>query len=82
MKVDKAEVLQLIKDVGLTIDIDKFGYDASLQKAGVDSLDMANILLSIEEKYGVKLIDSELWRVDSINALVELLNRSKKSHNV
>ena len=48
---------------------------SSLIDAGVDSLEMANALLIIEERYGVKIPDEEALQLDSIEAIAELVGR-------
>lgn len=43
--------------------------DASLIDAGVDSLDFANVLLAIEERFGVKIPDEDALEIDSLRKL-------------
>ncbi len=57
----------------MAADLNNVSNDTSLTEAGVDSLDMANILLGIEEKYEVKIPDEDMDQLDSIDAIVKYL---------
>ena len=74
MKVDKEEILQIIKEAVPESDLDGVEFDTSLTGAGLDSLDMANVLLGIQERYGVKFEDQEVDEFDSIDAIVSFLS--------
>lgn len=49
--------------------------DDSIEDAGLDSLDIVNFLLSIEENLSVKIADSEL---PDLNTLSDFMARVKK----
>lgn len=74
MEVNRTEVVEIIRNVGIAGNFNALDYDALLRENGVDSLDMANILLSIEEKYGVKIPDEDIEKLDTINAIVHYLS--------
>jgi len=75
MNVTPDEIFLILKSAGISVDIAKISNETILRKAGVDSLDMMNILLSLEEKYCVKIPDSEALKLDSVNSIVEYLRR-------
>jgi len=70
MIVKQDEIMDLIKDAGVAADVSLIGNDTSLTEIGVDSLDMANVLLGIEEKYEIKIPDEDMDQLDSIDAIV------------
>lgn len=74
-EINKKDIMEIIKNSGVSGDVSKIEYDTSLREAGMDSLDMFNILLALEEKFGVKIADEEIGKLNSVNSIVELLNR-------
>ncbi|RME60794.1 acyl carrier protein [Candidatus Parcubacteria bacterium] len=73
MDVTHKEIFEIIENAGVAADISQINNDTSLTDAGVDSLDMANVLLGIEEKYDIKIPDEDMDKLDSINAIVAYL---------
>ena len=73
MKIDRVELLQIIKDSIPTIDLSKITLDTPLMDTGMDSLDQATMLLAIQERYDVKIVDEEVDELSSVNAIAELL---------
>jgi len=68
------EIRELIKDAETMTDIDTLVNDVPLSEQGVDSLDMANILLLMEEKYDIKIPDKDISQIQSVDAIVDYLN--------
>lgn len=77
MEVNRTEVVEIIRNVGIAGNFNTLDHDALLRENGVDSLDMANILLSIEEKYGVKIPDEDIEKLDTINAIALYLSNKQ-----
>ena len=75
MQVSKSEIVEIIKNAGVAANVDALDHNALLQENGVDSLDMANILLSMEEKYGTKIPDEDVPKLQSIQAMAEYLSK-------
>jgi len=73
MKIDRVELLQIIKDSVPTIDLSKITLDTPLMDTRMDSLDQATMLLAIQERYDVKIVDEEVDELSSVNAIAELL---------
>jgi len=72
MSFDAEVVRGLFRDAGVKEQvIAKLAVTASLVDAGVDSLDFANVLLTIEERYGVKIPDEQALEINSLRALAE-----------
>lgn len=75
MSVDEAAIRKAFKDSGVKDEVmNEVGYTTSLLDSGVDSLDIANLLLSLEEQYDIKIPDEEAMQLDSLKAIVELVN--------
>lgn len=75
VKVTHAEILSILENAEIAADVTKIQRETSLREAGVDSLDMANALLLIEEKFKVKIPDEDINALDSIDSIVSYLQR-------
>jgi len=64
--IEKAETMAEMEDVV---------NDLLLTEQGVDSLDMANILLLLEESYDIKIPDTDLSELQTIDGIVTYLNK-------
>lgn len=73
--VTPEEIVAVIKDVGVTADVSKIKGDTPLSGAGIDSLEMMNVFLGIEEKYGVKIPDEDISVLRTVNDIVSYLKR-------
>ena len=49
--------------------------DKPLLESGLDSLDIANFFLSVEEKYGIKIDDADLEKLNTIRKIVAYLQK-------
>ncbi|MFZ2446373.1 MAG: phosphopantetheine-binding protein [Syntrophobacteraceae bacterium] len=74
MKVAPTEITQLMKECGINFDEDELGFDSILRESGLDSLDMANLLLALEEKYNIQIPDQTVASLVSINAISNYLS--------
>lgn len=74
MTVTAEEIKNIIEEADTMADMDTLVNDISLVEQGVDSLDMANIYLLLEEKYDVKIPDTELGMLTSVDAIVAYLS--------
>lgn len=67
MEVSKEEIRKILKDIDILGEVDELSDELGLAEQGVDSLDMANLYLKLEERFGVKIPDSDLHLVQNIN---------------
>jgi len=74
MSIDVETVRALIGKLDLLPDPSALIADMPLNKQGLDSLDFVNLLFRFEEDYGIKLPDSEVDGVKTINDIVTLVN--------
>lgn len=73
----QVKIYQIIKDAEVMSDVDKIQFNTNLREAGLDSLDMANVLLTIEETFGVKIEDEEMPQATTIDAIADLVSRKQ-----
>ena len=69
------EIKEIIKEeVKERVDIDALDADASLDDAGIDSLDMSSVFMNIEDKYGIKIPDADIEKLKTVNDIVSYVN--------
>jgi acyl carrier protein len=76
MKVEHADIVDLIRDAKTMVQLDELSFEDDLRDRGADSLDLMNILLAIQEKYGVEIPDSELDNLSSVAAMCMFVNQN------
>lgn len=75
MNVTVDEVREIIANAETMADMDTLKNDIALTDQEVDSLDMANILLLIEEKYQIKIPNEDTNKLQTVDAIVDYLNK-------
>ncbi len=74
---NKKEILKILLDTVVFNNASAIQYDSDFSENGVDSLDMSNILLMIEEKFKVKIPDDDIPQLTSVNAIAKYLANRK-----
>lgn len=74
MKVTIEEIRDIIKKAETIAEMDNLLNDRPLIEQDVDSLDMANILLLLEEAYDIKIPDTDLNQLQSVDGIVTYLS--------
>lgn len=74
MEVSKEAIREILKEIDILGEVDELSDDLGLVEQGVDSLDMANLYLKLEEKFKIKIPDTDLHLVQSINGILQYLN--------
>lgn len=74
MTVTVEEIRNIIEEADTMADMDTLVNDVRLTEQEIDSLDMANILLLLEEKFKIKIPDEDMSQVQSIDAIVAYLS--------
>lgn len=73
------EILDLVKEtIKDRVNIDSINYDDQLDKLGLDSLDLVETMLKIEEAIGVEFSSDEIVELKTIQDVVNLI-KSKKN---
>jgi acyl carrier protein len=74
--VTREQVVSIMNSAGLDSDISKLDPTLPLGKQGVDSLDMINALLAVQEEFNIKISDADMssgaW--GSVDNIVASLN--------
>ena len=74
MEITKNDVIEIIDSAGILVDTNNLLNDINLQEQGVDSLDIVNIYMMLEDKFNIKIPDTDLPNVKTINDIVSYVN--------
>jgi len=77
MAFQKADTLTKIVEViseKLSIPAENITEAATFKDLGADSLDIAEIIMSFEEVFGIEIKDEDAEKIKTINDAVELIN--------
>ena len=74
------DIIELIKELDLDVDVDELDPEIDLPSQDVDSLDLANLLFGLEDKFSITIPEEfqEENQEVTINKIVELVNRLMK----
>jgi len=74
MKATVENIKELIVEADVLGDVDDMKTDVALSEQGIDSLDVVNVYLLLEEKFDVQIPDEDLSQVQTIDAIVSYVN--------
>lgn len=74
MKATVENVKEVIAEAEVLGDVSEMVNDMPLREQGIDSLDVVNVYLLLEEKFDVKIPDEDLDKVQTIDGIVEYIN--------
>lgn len=74
MKATIENIKEVIEQAEVLGDVSELKNDIKLSEQGIDSLDIVNVYLLLEEKFGIKIPDEDLDKVTTINEIVEYVN--------
>jgi acyl carrier protein len=69
MKISNEEITALFCKACPTLEFSKGDEERSLKDLGVDSLDMANALLEVQEHYGIVVPDEDMAKLQTISTI-------------
>ena len=74
MKATVENIKEVIAEAEVLGDANQMVNDVPLREQGIDSLDVVNVYLLLEEKFDIKIPDEDLEQVQTIDAIVEYIN--------
>jgi len=75
MKAEPKEIIQIIHDAQTQIEMSKLSSEVDLREIGADSLDMMNIFLAVQEKFGVEVPDEEIENLTSVADICNFITK-------
>ncbi len=79
MKATVENVKEVIVEADVLGDVEQMQSDIALSEQGIDSLDVVNVYLLLEEKFNVKIPDEDLDKVSTIDEIVKYINAQLES---
>lgn len=77
----REKIKELIADQ-LCISPDDIADDADIVvDLGADSLDVVEMLMTLEDEFGIKLKDDQVNKIRSVNAICEIIEKIKANNN-
>ncbi len=64
------QIKKIIAQVIVGYDVSNLLDDSDFHESGIDSLDHMNVMLAIEEKYGIQISDDHFEKCNSISGIV------------
>jgi len=74
MKATVENIKEVILEAEVLGDVSDLKNDIALSKQGIDSLDVVNVYLLLEERFDVKIPDEDLNKVQTIDEIIEYIN--------
>lgn len=68
------QILDAIKKTKVIKNVESLKLDVELNEQGVDSLDMSNMLLGIEDTFGIEIPDEDIDDLLTINDILNYVN--------
>ena len=75
MNITREDVISAAEEAGLSVDISSINGNDSLSETGLDSLEIMTFLLSLEEKFNIKIPDQDVDSLDTIDGIIEYFAR-------
>ncbi|KRT55832.1 acyl carrier protein [endosymbiont of Ridgeia piscesae] len=75
MKATADEIRAIIEETGTTADVAQLDEGMNFSDAGIDSLESFNILLGVEEKFGITIPEEQTEGLNSITAIIACLEK-------
>jgi len=74
MKATVENIKEVIVEADVLGNVDEMKSDVPLSEQGIDSLDVVNVYLLLEEKFEVSIPDEDLEQVKTIDDIVTYIN--------
>jgi acyl carrier protein len=81
MMITNQDVVELIATSAIEVDTANLRDDVDLYGQGFDSLDMANLELRIEQRFGISIGPERSLRLRTIRDFVDFLNSEQSTSN-
>lgn len=75
MQINTQELIKIFEEIGVLADLNTLKQDKPLKDQGIDSLDMANFFLNIQEKYSINVSLEETEGLDTLEKILVYLNK-------
>lgn len=74
----EARIRQIITDNASDIDGNEIPVDGPLIETGLDSLDIATILLEVQESFGITIADDDEAKLETLGDIVRFVEQAQR----
>jgi len=74
LNMDVKKFIEYLNQEDINYDVDGFNSNNSFSDNGIDSLDIFTVLLKIEDDLGIKVPDSDLDNINTVDELITYIN--------
>ena len=68
----REELIELVKE-NLDINVEKIDFDKAISDYDIDSIDMLDFIMAIEDKYDIEFSDDELDEIEKFSDVISLI---------
>lgn len=75
-KTTREDIEEKVKKIILehiSKDVEKFGNSSKLSNHGTDSLDAVEIIMAVEEEFGIEIPDEDAQKMETMEQIVEYI---------
>lgn len=73
------DVIETVKSIlAEKVDVSNLKEEDSLQSLGLDSLDLVEVMLSIEDQLGIEFTSEEIAQLSTLKDVIKLIERKTK----
>lgn len=76
--IKEDEIFSKVKDACIDTDVSSLSATSSFKKNGLDSMDIASLMLDLEESYGITIPTRDIPSLDNVAAIVEYINKKRE----
>jgi acyl carrier protein len=79
--VDKQELFEKVRDIIveiLQVDKNDIALESSFKTLDVDSLDKLEIVMKIEEQFGIEIDDEKAAKLETVHEAIDVINQLMK----
>ncbi len=74
MKATESNIKSILDEVSSLVESSDLDINISLTDQGVDSLDLVNVYLLVEEKFEIKIPDEDIAQLQNISQIIDYVN--------
>ncbi|WP_195217562.1 acyl carrier protein [Anaerococcus vaginalis] len=68
----REELIELVKE-NLDINVDEIDFEKEISEYDIDSIDMLDFIMAIEDKYDIEFSDDELDEIEKFSDVISLI---------
>lgn len=68
----REELIELVKE-NLDINVDEIDFEKEITEYDIDSIDMLDFIMAIEDKYDIEFSDDELDEIEKFSDVISLI---------